>query len=271
MLASGMAPSIAAAAQDSVAVRIAAERLPAPTTIAGRLVALLGTTDLPPLFAGIEPPPAAPVGLPSDAETNALAESALGSTGRVASSGCGAGLSVGSGFFVSRTHLVTNAHVVAGSTDTTVTIGGAVRDATVVAYDSAADLALLYVPGASAPPLTLSTEAPVRGTAAAALGFPGGGPLTVTAAGVTATHDIFGPDIYGNGQYSRNVVELRAAIRRGNSGGPLMVGPGLVGGIVFGASRASPDVGYAIGSDEAVERIGPYIGATAAVGTGACL
>ena len=271
MLASGMAPSIAAAAQDSVAVRIAAERLPAPTTIAGRLVALLGTTDLPPLFAGIEPPPAAPVGLPSDAETNALAESALGSTGRVASSGCGAGLSVGSGFFVSRTHLVTNAHVVAGSTDTTVTIGGAVRDATVVAYDSAADLALLYVPGASAPPLTLSTQAPVRGTAAAALGFPGGGPLTVTAAGVTATHDIFGPDIYGNGQYSRNVVELRAAIRRGNSGGPLMVGPGLVGGIVFGASRASPDVGYAIGSDEAVERIGPYIGATAAVGTGACL
>jgi S1-C subfamily serine protease len=271
MLASGMAPSIAAAAQDSVAVRIAAERLPAPTTIAGRLVALLGTTDLPPLFAGIEPPPAAPVGLPSDAETNALAESALGSTGRVASSGCGAGLSVGSGFFVSRTHLVTNAHVVAGSTDTTVTIGGAVRDATVVAYDSAADLALLYVPGASAPPLTLSTQAPVRGTAAAALGFPGGGPLTVTAAGVTATHDIFGPDIYGNGQYSRNVVELRAAIRRGNSGGPLMVAPGLVGGIVFGASRASPDVGYAIGSDEAVERIGPYIGATAAVGTGACL
>jgi hypothetical protein len=44
-----------------------------------------------------------------------------------------------------------------------------------------------------------------------------------------------------------------------------------VGGVVFGASRASPEVGYAIGSDEAVERIGPYIGATAAVGTGACL
>ncbi|HEX7068513.1 MAG TPA: MarP family serine protease [Candidatus Limnocylindria bacterium] len=271
MLASGMAPSIAAAARDSVAVRIATERLPAPTTIAGRLVALLGTTDLPPLFAGIEPPPAAPVALPSDAETSALAESALGSTARVTSSGCGAGLSVGSGFFVSRTHVVTNAHVVAGSTDTTVTIGGTVHNATVVAYDSAGDLALLYVPGASAPPLTLSTEAPVRGTTAAALGYPGGGPLTVTAAGVTATHDIFGPDIYGAGQYSRNVVELRAEIRRGNSGGPLVIAPGVVGGVVFGASRASPEVGYAIGSDEAVERIGPYIGATAAVGTGACL
>ena len=88
---------------------------------------------------------------------------------------------------------------------------------------------------------------------------------------MTATHDIFGPDIYGAGQHSRNVVELRAEIRRGNSGGPLVIAPGVVGGVVFGASRASPEVGYAIGSDEAVERIGPYIGATAAVGTGACL
>ena len=64
---------------------------------------------------------------------------------------------------------------------------------------------------------------------------------------------------------------MRAEIRRRNSGGPLMVAPGVVGGVVFGASRASADVGYAIGSDEAVARIGPYIGATTAVGTGACL
>jgi S1-C subfamily serine protease len=67
------------------------------------------------------------------------------------------------------------------------------------------------------------------------------------------------------------VVEMRAAIQRGNSGGPLMVAPGAVGGVVFGASRIAPTVGYAIGSDEAVERIGPSIGSTAAVDTGACL
>jgi S1-C subfamily serine protease len=64
---------------------------------------------------------------------------------------------------------------------------------------------------------------------------------------------------------------MHAAIRRGNSGGPLIVAPGVVGAVVFGASRTAPDVGYAIGADEAVERLGRAIGATAPVDTGACL
>ena len=271
MLSMGMAPTIGAAAQDSVAIRLTSERLPPPTAVAGRLLSLLDSTDLPPLFAGIEPPAAAPVALPPDAETQALAQSALASTARITSSGCGAGLSVGSGFFVSSTHAVTNAHVVAGSSGSTVTVGGADRDAVVVAIDTAADLALLYVPGATAPALQLNPQAPDRGTTAAVLGYPGGGELTVTAAAVTATYEIPGPNIYGEGQYSRSVVEMRSDIRRGNSGGPLIIAPGVVGAVVFGASRVSPEVGYAIGADEAVERIGPFIGSTSAVDTGACL
>jgi S1-C subfamily serine protease len=271
VLAMGMAPSIGALAHDSVAVRITTERLPPPMTVAGRLLALLDTTDLPPLFGGLEPLPAEPVELPADAEARALAESALASTARIASSGCGAGIAVGSGFFVSATHAVTNAHVVAGSDATTVTIGGASLEATVVAFDEEADLALLNVPGAQAPALRLAETAPTRGTTGVALGFPGGGELTVTAAGVTASHEIAGPNIYGDGSYERSVVELRAEVRRGNSGGPLVIEPGLVGGVIFGASRISPDVGYAIGADEAVARLGPFIGATAAADTGACL
>jgi uncharacterized membrane protein required for colicin V production len=271
VLAMGMAPSIGALAHDSVAVRITTERLPPPMTVAGRLLALLDTTDLPPLFGGLEPLPAEPVELPADAEARALAESALASTARVASSGCGAGISVGSGFFVSATHAVTNAHVVAGSDATTVTIGGASLQATVVAFDEDADLALLNVPDAQAPALRLAETAPTRGTTGVALGFAGGGELTVTAAGVTASHEIAGPNIYGEGSYERSVVELRAEVRRGNSGGPLVIEPGLVGGVIFGASRISPDVGYAIGADEAVARLGPFIGATAAADTGACL
>lgn len=271
ILGLGLAPVLGTAARDSVAVRLAAERLPPPGIVAGRLLALLDTTDLPPLFAGIEATPAAPVELPGDEESRRLAESALGSTGRVTSSGCGTGLSVGSAFFVTPTHAVTNAHVVAGSSATTVTIGGTDREALVVAFDAGADLALLHVPGATAPALRLSPSAPERGTPAAALGYPGGGSLTITAAAVTAIRDVAGPDIYGDGRHLRNVVELRTEIRPGNSGGPLLVEPGVVGGVVFGASRLSPDVGYAIGADEAVERIGPYIGSTAAVPTGACL
>ena len=271
MLAVGMAPSLGAAARDSIALRIAAERLPAPTIVAGQLLGLLDTTGLPPLFAGFEPTPAPPVDLPADAEARALAQSAIASTGRIASTGCGEGQVVGSGFFVSPTHVVTNAHVVAGGTDTTVTIGGSVHVAIVVAFDPDADLALLSVPDARAPALALSTTAPGRGTIGVAIGYPGGGELTITPAGVTAAFRAGGPNIYGHGLSERSVVEMTAQIRPGNSGGPLVIAPGLVGGVVFGASRTAPEVGYAIGSDQALERLGSAIGSTAAVDNGACL
>jgi S1-C subfamily serine protease len=270
-LAAGMAPTLGGIARESVAVSVVSERLPPPLTVAGRLLALLDTTDLPPLFGGLEPLPAEPVDLPADAEARALAESGLASTARVAATGCGPGISVGSGFFVSPTHAVTNAHVVAGSSDTTITLGGQVYPATVVAYEPTADLALLHVPGASAPALRLAGENPPRGSTGVALGYPGGGDLTITAAAVTAAHRITGPDIYGRGAHERSVVELRAAIRQGNSGGPLVVEPGVVGGVIFGGSRLSPEVGYAIGADEAAQRLGPFIGSTQAVGTGDCL
>jgi S1-C subfamily serine protease len=267
----GIAPILGTAARDSVALRETTERLPPPDAVAGRILELLSTTELPGLFAGLEPTPAAPVDLPTDPAVRALADSAIASTARVAAAGCGAGLSVGSGFFVGSEHLVTNAHVVAGSSTTSVSLNRTDHDATVVAYDATSDLALLHVPGAAATPLALSAEVPGRGTAAAALGYPGGGDLTVTAAAVTATYSFIGPDIYGNGAHGHSVVELRGEIRRGNSGGPLVVGPGVVGAVVFGASRTSAEVGYAIGADEARESIGPFIGSTTAVDTGACL
>jgi S1-C subfamily serine protease len=271
MIGMGLGPSIATEARGSVALRVITERLPPPTSVAGRLLALLDTTDLPPLFGGLEPPPAAPVDGPTDAEAQALAASATASTAKIVAAGCGAGLAIGSGFFVSATDAVTNAHVVAGSTSATVTVGGATYDAVVTVFDTGADLALLHVPEARAPALALAPAAPGRGSTAVALGFPGGGPLTIVPAGVTAAHDVLGPNIYGEGASSRSVVELSASVRRGNSGGPLVVEPGVVGGVIFGASRIDPDVGYAIGSDEASERIGPYIGATAPADTGACL
>ena len=271
LLATGVSPTLGPTARDSVAIRVTGERLPPPGAVAGRIMDLLASTDLPGLFAGLEPPPAAPVDLPADSRVAGLAESAIASTTRITSAGCGALLSVGSGFFVGPEHAVTNAHVVAGSTTTTVRLNGADLDAAVVAFDASSDLALLFVPGAGARPLGLSTNVPERGTPAAVLGFPGGGDLTVTAAAVTATHHIIAPDIYGQGSYSHSVVELRSEIRRGNSGGPLVVGPGTVGGVVFGASTTASDVGYAIGADEARESIGPSIGSTTAVDTGACL
>lgn len=271
MLAAGMAPSLGGVARESVAMRIASERLPAPSVVAGRLLALFDTTDLPPLFAGFEPAPAPPLELPADAETRALAASAVASTARISSTGCGTGQAVGSGFFVTPTDLVTNAHVVAGATDTTVTLSGAVHAATVVAFDPEADLALLSVPTASAPALELGVTAPARGTTGVALGYPGGGELTTAPATVTATFRAGGPNIYGDGITQRSVVEMTTRIRPGNSGGPLVIAPGVVGAVVFGASRVNQDVGYAIGADQARERLAPAIGSTTAVDTGDCL
>jgi uncharacterized membrane protein required for colicin V production len=267
----GLTPALGPTARESVALRVTADRLPTPGIVVGRIMELLATTDLPSLFGGLEPPPAAPVDLPADPEVRALAESGIASTARVASIGCGSGLSVGSAFFIGPEHAITNAHVVAGTESTTVTLAGADIPATVVVFDPTADLALLHAPGAAAPTLQLNADVPPRGTAAAAVGYPGGGELTVTAASVTATFDVAGPDIYGQGSHPHSVVELRGEVRPGNSGGPLMVAPGVVGAVVFGASRRAADVGYAIGADQALERIGPYLGATAPVGAGACL
>jgi S1-C subfamily serine protease len=188
----------------------------------------------------------------------------------VTGSGCGAWLQVGSGFFVGPSHVVTNAHVVAGTETSSVALNGSTYEASVVLFDPGVDLAVLYVPQAQAAPLQLSSDEPQRGQTAAALGFPGGGDLTVSPAAVTAVHHVQAPDIYGEERAERTVVEMRADVRRGNSGGPLLVAPGVVGGVVYGESRSFPDVGYAIAASQAAATIGPAIGSTQAVDTGPC-
>jgi S1-C subfamily serine protease len=270
LLAAGMTPALTPIARGSAALDAVYERLPAPATVAGRMLALLSATDLPLLFAGLEPPPAAPVELPGDADARALARSGIGSTARVTGTGCGAWQQVGSGFFVSPTHLVTNAHVVAGTDATIVTFGGDMLRASVVLFDPETDIALLYAPSADAPPLRLSDEVPPRGTTGVALGYPGGGDLTASPAAVTANHEIVGPNIYGEGRTTHSVVEMRADIERGSSGGPLLVAPGVVGGVVFGESRSVADVGYAISAPSAAASIGDAARSTDSVDTGPC-
>lgn len=269
MLAAGFAPNVARAAQGSVAMRVVHDALPPPSVVAGRLVALFASTDLPRLFHGFEPPAAPPVDLPDDAHSRALAESGIPSTARVNAAGCPL-LQVGSGFFVSSNQVVTNAHVVAGADQASVTLDGSTMSATVVHFDVETDLALLHVPDAEAPTLELAGQTPGRGQGAVALGFPGGGPLTASPAAVTASYEAIGPDIYGQGQVRRPVVEIRGRIEQGNSGGPLVTAPGVAGGVVFGGSRAEAGVGYAISAPAALASIGPALGRTAAVDTGPC-
>ena len=70
---------------------------------------------------------------------------------------------------------------------------------------------------------------------------------------------------------NRRILELRAAIQPGDSGGPLILQDGTIGGIVFAEARTDPGVGYALTPTDVATRIAPAIGRTAAVDTGACI
>jgi S1-C subfamily serine protease len=271
-IAAGPIPQFAATAQRSVVVRTISGVLPPPTAFVDQLGRWLDATSLPDLFIGLEPFPAAPVDAPSNADANRIAHAAEASTVEVRAAACGQ-ISSGTGFVV-RTdgYIVTNAHVVAGSRAVVVGFdGGPPIAAEVVLFDPKLDVALLHVPGLSAPALAFATVSPARGSVGAALGHPGGAALVVIPAAVSNTYEADGRDIYGTGRVTRRIVELRAAIKRGDSGGPLILRDGTVGGIVYAEALTDSSVGYALGPVDVALRVQPAFGATAVVSTGACI
>lgn len=270
LLAAGPVPALVPVANTSVAIRTVGRYLPPPTELAGELAAVLDASGLPDVFVGLEPEPAPPVAGPTSAEAARIGSAAAGAVPRIQASACGLGLT-GSGVVVAPGHVVTNAHVVAGATRVTVLLDGDRRDAVVVLFDPGLDVALLWVADLETAPLLLAAEDPVRGATGAALGFPGGGSLAVMPAAVAGAYPALGRDIYGLGRVERPVLELRAAIEPGDSGGPFVLADGTVGGLVFGESRSDPGIGYALAASAVAERIAPGLGAREAVATGACL
>jgi S1-C subfamily serine protease len=273
LLAEGPVPRLAETAGGSTAVRTMASILPPPTEIAVGLGGWLDATGLPDVFVGFEPLPAAPVDRPDDPAARAIALVAEASTIKVSAATCGLE-SVGTGFVIANGYVVTNAHVVAGADARGVRVnalGGRVLDATAVLFDPKLDVALLRVPGLTALPLAFAKVDPGRGALGATLGYPGGGRLTILPAAVSGRYPATGLDIYGQAKVRRQILELRAQIDRGDSGGPLILADGTVGGVVFAEARTNPDVGYALSPTEVATRIEPGIGLKAAVDTGPCL
>jgi S1-C subfamily serine protease len=271
-IAAGPIPRFAATAQRSVVVRTISSVLPPPTAFVDQLGRWLDATSLPDLFIGLEPFPAAPVDTPTNADANRIARTAEASTVQVRAAACGQ-ISSGTGFLVRRDgYIVTNAHVVAGSRAVVVSFdGGSPIAAGVVLFDPRLDVALLHAPGLTAPALAFATSSPARGTVGAALGHPGGAALVVIPAAVSNTYEADGRDIYGTGRVTRRIVELRAAIKRGDSGGPLILRDGTVGGIVYAEALTDPTVGYALGPVDVAMRVQPAFGASTIVPTGACI
>jgi S1-C subfamily serine protease len=185
---------------------------------------------------------------------------------------CGRGVE-GSGFLFARGYLMTNAHVVAGISHPTVEIGdGSDHDeasGTVVLYDAGADVAIIAFDSGTAAPLAFDTSAKPR-DGVAVLGYPQDGPYDVEPGRIRAEQRLRSPDIYGNGTVIRQVYSLRALVRPGNSGGPIVDSDGDVVGVVFAASVTDGDTGYALTAAQVQGLAATGGSRTTRVSTGGC-
>jgi hypothetical protein len=166
---------------------------------------------------------------------------------RILGTACGLGVE-GSGWVAGPGLVVTNAHVVAGEHDTVVQAPGDAagsRAATIAQLDVHDDVAVLRVPGLTAPALSLAAD-PASGTAGAILGYPHDGPFDVEAGRIGATRTVITQDAYGRGPVRRSVTPLRGLVRGGNSGGPVVDGEGRVLATVFAATTSGPAGGYGV-------------------------
>jgi len=164
---------------------------------------------------------------------------------RIVGFACGVGVE-GSGWVAAPGLVVTNAHVVAGIGHPLVDRqGGPIWRSTVVAFDPKNDLAVLRVPDLHARPLRLAPPSP--DTPVVVLGFPENGPYTAIPGRIGQTAGMFVRDAYGRFPTARDVTSVRADIKPGNSGGPMVDAEGRVRAVVF-ARRAHFVGGFGIPS-----------------------
>jgi S1-C subfamily serine protease len=167
--------------------------------------------------------------------------------------------------------LKTNAHVVAGVTQgPEVSVpGGRELRAQVVLYDPQRDIAVLYVPGLTAPPLHFARQASA-GDNAIVVGYPLDSSITKVAARIGGSEAARSPDIYQTTQVTREIYSVRAVVKPGNSGGPLLAPDGRVYGVVFAAAVSVPHTGYALTAAEVTPDARASRAATVPVSTQGC-
>ena len=233
-----------------------------------RLVDLQG---LPEIFGGIGRPSAAPAAVPDEAVLGSRAvqsarDDVLKITGNART--CSRQLE-GSGFVYAPERVMTNAHVVAGVEAPKVQVGTRTMPARVVLFDADRDVAVLAVPGLGRPALAFAGVASSNDSAVVA-GYPQGGPFTAVPARVRSREQVQGPNIYQDRTVTREVYALRAVVRPGNSGGPLLAPDGSVYGVVFAAAVDDPQTGYALTGAEVAADARTGATATTPVGTRGC-
>jgi len=269
-LAGGPFPALSRQIGGSAVVRGLDSVLPEPPSLLGGVRRFVDEFGFPEVFAGLPPEPGGPVQGPTGPEASRAFHAAAGSTLRVVGEACGR-IQEGSGFVASPGYVVTNAHVVAGVGVPRVQGAGIGTEISVpVWFDPQLDVAVLRVPTTPAPLPLANAEVP-RGAVGAVVGYPGGGGLIGRPAANRRVLHAVGRDIYGSGTVIRDIYELQATVRPGNSGGPFVLVNGRVGGMVFAASTTDADVGYAITSMEIAKDMQQAIGRSDPVSTGPCV
>ncbi|CAM3159452.1 MULTISPECIES: MarP family serine protease [unclassified Tsukamurella] len=178
----------------------------------------------------------------------------------------------GSGFVATPGRVVTNAHVVAGTRSVQVTVDGTKKySAQVVYFDAQTDVAVLNVPGLQAKPLRIVFNGAKPGDPGFVLGYPGGGPLTLSSSRVRSQQTLEGRNIYRDAQVRRDVYLLRGQVRPGNSGGPVFDREGNVVGVIFGVAVDDADTAFALTAKQVEPALQAGTTATAGVSTGACV
>lgn len=176
----------------------------------------------------------------------------------------------GSGFVYANERVMTNAHVVAGTRSVKVETTGGQFDGTVVVYDPERDLAVIYVPGLRTPAMSFASRPAATGANAIVLGYPLDGPYDPQPARIRDVGDITGPDIYNENDVTREIYTIRALVRSGNSGGPLVTPGGQVLGVIFAAAADDRNVGFALTGREAASTASAGADRTRGVRTGGC-
>lgn len=253
MLSSEPVRPVAAEVQRSAILRFLDRILPPSPAVIARVQRLIDAGGLPQVFAQLEPRSAPTLPLPASPSVRAAFEHAAASTLKIEGAACGR-IQEGSGFVIAPGVVVTNAHVVAGVRQPFIFANGVDTPAIPILFDPNLDIAVMRDASINAPPLHLASTTVPRGTGAAVLGYPGGGPLTVHAAIVLTEIEAVGRNIYGTSTTKRDVYELEGVVRPGNSGGPFVEPDGTVIGVVFARSSLNNDIGYALTSPDVRKR-----------------
>lgn len=170
----------------------------------------------------------------------------------------------GSGFVWDESGVViTNNHVVEGAQKVLVTVGGRKFRADVLSTSPEHDLAALRLRGdiKGLVPLLIGTSSDLRvGQTAIAIGNPFGFDQTMTTGIVSAINRTIRAE---KGPLLAGLIQVDAAINRGNSGGPLLDSAGRLIGVttaIYSPSGTSAGIGFAVPVDKVNEVVPELLG-----------